>query len=86
MASITLDDVLEEYREVTVIERIDEAPGVISLRFADPSGAALPEWEPGAHIDVELGNDLVRQYSLCSRLDEPTWRIAVLKEEAGRGG
>ena len=62
MASITLDDVLEEFREVTVIERLDEATGVISLRFADPSGAALPEWEPGAHIDVELGGDIIRQY------------------------
>jgi len=86
MASITLDDALEEFREVTVIERIDEAPGVISLRFADPSGAPLPEWDPGAHIDIELANGMVRQYSLCSRLDEPTWRIAVLKEVAGRGG
>lgn len=47
MASITLDDALEEFREVTVIERIDEAPSVVSFRFADPTGAALPEWEPG---------------------------------------
>jgi ferredoxin-NADP reductase len=86
MASITLDDALEEFREVTVIERIDEAPAVVSFRFADPTGADLPEWEPGAHIDVELGGDMIRQYSLCSRLDEPTWRIEVLKEEAGRGG
>ena len=86
MANSTSGDALEEFREVTVIERIDEATGVVSLRFADPSGLPLPTWEPGAHIDVELGNDLIRQYSLCSRLDQPTWRIAVLKEPAGRGG
>lgn len=79
-------DRIEEYRDFTVIERVDEAEGVISIRFADPSGQPIPEWLPGAHVDVMLGNDMVRQYSLCSRLDEPTWRIAVLREPTGRGG
>lgn len=42
--------------------------------------------EPGAHIDLELANGFERQYSLCGRLGEPTWRIAVLREPGGRGG
>lgn len=41
---------------------------VMVLETAD--GAELPEWSPGAHIDLILGDDLVRQYSLCG--DPPT--------------
>jgi ferredoxin-NADP reductase len=76
----------EEYRDLVVTERVDEAVGVVSLRLEDPSGAELPAWEPGSHIDVHLGNDVERQYSLCSRYGDQTWRIAVLREPASRGG
>jgi ferredoxin-NADP reductase len=45
----------------------------------------LPPWSPGAHIDLALTPDLVRQYSLLPA--EPgTWRVAVLREVDGRGG
>jgi ferredoxin-NADP reductase len=64
-----------------------EADAVISLRLQDPDGASLPPWEPGAHIDVLFSNGILRQYSLCSDPADPTaWRIAVLREEASRGG
>jgi ferredoxin-NADP reductase len=76
----------EEFFDVLVTSRVEEADGVASLRFADPTGESLPAWEPGAHIDVQLGNGIERQYSLCSRIGEPTWRIAVLKEPVSRGG
>ncbi len=53
-----------------------EAEGVVSLRLG--SGAPLPSWRPGAHIDLVLPSGLVRQYSLCG---DPTendhYRIAV---------
>ena len=78
--------IVDEFRELLILERLDEASGVVSLRLADPTGAPLPEWEPGAHVDVLLEGGLERQYSLCSRVGEPTWRIAVLREPAGRGG
>jgi len=77
---------VEEYRDLVVTERVDEAVGVVSLRLEDPSGAPLPAWEPGSHIDLHLGNDVERQYSLCSRYGDQTWRIAVLREPASRGG
>lgn len=60
------------------------ADEVVALTLADPAGAALPAWEPGAHIDVDLGAGLVRQYSLCGEAGR--WRIAVLRDAAGRGG
>jgi ferredoxin-NADP reductase len=65
-----------------------EAPaeGVRRLRLVDPSGAPLPAWQPGAHIDLHLA-DLVRQYSLCGDpADTAEWSVAVLREPEGRGG
>jgi ferredoxin-NADP reductase len=64
-----------------------EAQGVLSLSLLPADGGTLPAWEPGAHIDVELGGGLVRQYSLCSEVGNlHEYRIAVLREAAGRGG
>ena len=63
------------------------AEGVISLTLADPTGAKLPAWTPGAHIDVLLDDTVVRQYSLCgSPGDQHSWRIGVLLDPGGRGG
>ncbi|QYX81785.1 PDR/VanB family oxidoreductase [Streptomyces akebiae] len=72
---------------VTVLSRKPAADGVTSLVLAPRDGVPLPRWQPGAHIDVVLPTGTVRQYSLCG----PTavtdcWRIAVLREPAGRGG
>ncbi len=73
--------------ELVVHSRAWAAEGVLVLDLRDPSGAALPSWTPGAHIDLVLPGDLVRQYSLCGDPAERlTWRIAVLREPAGRGG
>jgi len=46
----------------------------------------LPEVEPGAHIDLQLPNGLLRQYSLISPLcDARRYLIAVKREAQGRG-
>lgn len=72
---------------LTVVDRELVADGVVSLGLARADGGALPPWEPGAHVELSLPGDLVRQYSLCS---DPSasdrWRIAVLYEPGGRGG
>jgi ferredoxin-NADP reductase len=78
--------VYEDYRDLVVIERVEEADGVVSIRLGAPSGEKLPAWDPGAHIDLQLENGIERQYSLCSHYQADTWRIAVLKEPASRGG
>jgi len=78
--------VYEEYRDLVVLERVEEADGVVCIRLGAPSGERLPMWEPGAHIDVQLGNGVERQYSLCSHFHADTWRIAVLREPSSRGG
>lgn len=64
-----------------------EAADVLSLELDDPTGADLPAWEPGAHIDLRFENGVERQYSLCSDPDDRTaWRVAVLAEQVSRGG
>lgn len=63
------------------------ADDVVLLTLRDPSGADLSEWTPGAHLDLVLTADLVRQYSLCGDPGERSvYRVAVLREPAGRGG
>jgi ferredoxin-NADP reductase len=64
-----------------------ESTSVMSLELALPDGSALPEWQPGAHLDIVLPSGLVRQYSLCSDPgDLQNYRLAVLRETDGRGG
>ncbi|MGW3175221.1 PDR/VanB family oxidoreductase [Streptomyces sp. NPDC001153] len=73
--------------ELTVTAREFAATGVLALTLRDPLGRELPGWEPGAHVDLLLGPGLERQYSLCGDpADRSAWRIAVLREPAGRGG
>jgi ferredoxin-NADP reductase len=63
------------------------ADGVIALDLQNPTGADLPTWTPGAHIDLELGLDLVRQYSLCGDpADRTVWRVSILLAPDSRGG
>jgi ferredoxin-NADP reductase len=73
--------------DVTVAARLEVAEGVVTIALEDPTGAELPPWTPGSHIDLVLGSDLIRQYSLCGDPnDRQSWRIAVLLEPGGRGG
>ncbi|MGF6639938.1 ferredoxin-NADP reductase [Paraburkholderia sp. MM5496-R1] len=64
-----------------------EGKGINSYELVDPSGAELPAFTAGAHIDIHLGDGLVRQYSLCNAPNERhRYVIAVLRDERGRGG
>jgi ferredoxin-NADP reductase len=77
----------DELFELVVVAKDRLADGVVALELADPAGGDLPGWTPGAHVDVVLGPDLERQFSLCGDPDVPSrWRIAVLREDDGRGG
>jgi ferredoxin-NADP reductase len=64
-----------------------EAIGINSYELVDPEGRALPAAIAGSHIDIDLGEGLIRQYSLCNDpTDRSRYLIAVLQEAAGRGG
>jgi ferredoxin-NADP reductase len=77
-----------EQRELRVTQMTWEAEGVLSVRLARiESNDPLPEWAPGAHIDVYVPDGTTRQYSLCGDpADRSFWQIAVLREPEGRGG
>jgi ferredoxin-NADP reductase len=76
---------LQSHLQVSSIER--HAEGVLGLELCSLDGSHLPEWTPGAHIEIELAEGMVRHYSLCgSPNDVDLWRIAVLREAASRGG
>ncbi|WP_416968126.1 PDR/VanB family oxidoreductase [Streptomyces sp. 4F14] len=63
------------------------ADGVVLLTLRAPDGRPLPQWQPGAHIDLVLGAGLVRQYSLCGDpADRSRYQVAVLREPESRGG
>jgi ferredoxin-NADP reductase len=73
--------------DLVVAKREVAAQDVVALTLAHPAGRQLPQWTPGAHIDLILGDSLVRQYSLCGSVkDGATWRIGVLRERESRGG
>ncbi|WP_137897170.1 PDR/VanB family oxidoreductase [Sphingomonas sp. 2SG] len=50
------------------------------------SGEPLPAWAPGAHVEIELPNSLVRQFSLTGEPRAGRWILAVLLKGDGRGG
>lgn len=73
--------------ELVVTERTNEAEGVIGLTLARRDRGRLPDWSPGAHLDVTLPSGLIRQYSLCGDPAEGSiYRVAVLREDVSRGG
>jgi ferredoxin-NADP reductase len=79
------------YREVEVDAEVRRREAVsdtvLTLTLADPTGADLPGWSPGAHIDLMMTSSLVRQYSLCgdtAKRDE--WKVGVLRDPNSRGG
>ncbi|MEQ6902694.1 PDR/VanB family oxidoreductase [Nocardioides sp. YIM 152588] len=70
---------------VTALETI--ADDVVLLTLAHADGAELPAWTAGAHLDLVLGDDLVRQYSLCSSpAERGHYQVAVLRTPDSRGG
>ena len=79
---------VREHEGDLVVEAVDVlADGVVALTLADPEGASLPPWTPGAHVDLILTPDLVRQFSLCGLpSDDRRIRVAVLRDPVSRGG
>ena len=73
--------------KLVIRDRREESDGVVSLLLEHPEGDSLPQWQPGAHLDLILGNGLVRQYSLASDpADRRRYRVGVLREPQSRGG
>jgi ferredoxin-NADP reductase len=73
--------------ELAVARRTTVARDVVEFELHRVGGGELPEWQPGAHIDVVTGAGFVRQYSLCGDPgDRTSYRVAVLRQAESRGG
>ena len=74
-------------RSVVIARKTVEALDVCSFELVDPKGGALPPFSAGSHIDVQVGDGVVRQYSLCNDPREThRYLIAVLRDPNSRGG
>ncbi len=79
-----IDVVMKEARALT--------PTTRELTLVSADGAALPPWEPGAHIEIDIpGGAGTRAYALVGGTeagDDPatTYRIAVERKPESRGG
>ena len=64
-----------------------EAVDIVTLDLVHAEGQALPRFEAGSHIDLELPGGRVRQYSLCNAPREThRYQLGVLLDPASRGG
>lgn len=72
-------------RKVRVAEVRQEAEGILGLTLEDAQGRPLPKWSAGAHIELCVG-EFDRKYSLCGNPDSDSYQVAILREDAGRGG
>jgi vanillate monooxygenase ferredoxin subunit len=64
-----------------------EAEGIRCFDLVSADGASLPAFGAGAHIDLHLGEGLIRQYSLCNGPEQTgSYSVAVKLEPESRGG
>jgi len=76
-----------DWIEVYITRRAAEAHSIVSLELMPVDGGELPSFESGAHIDVQIETDLLRQYSLCNdSAERHRYLIAVLNTPDSRGG
>jgi reductive dehalogenase len=70
------------------LARVEAMTADISkYEFRSADGGPLPPFEAGAHLDVVVAPEFLRQYSLSGDpADRSRYQIAVLREDGGRGG
>jgi ferredoxin-NADP reductase len=70
-----------------VVRRTARTEGIVTLTLERADGGRLPDWTPGAHIDLVLASGVTRQYSLCGDPFDPMrYEVSVLREDHGHGG
>ncbi|WP_069300885.1 reductive dehalogenase [Neptunicoccus sediminis] len=70
------------------LSKVEHLTDSVTLyEFSNPDGSPMPESTAGAHIDVVVAPEFFRQYSMSQDpADRSKYQIAVLREDAGRGG
>ncbi|MEQ6248939.1 2Fe-2S iron-sulfur cluster-binding protein [Sulfitobacter sp. HNIBRBA3233] len=73
--------------ELEIAQAVRMTPEITRFRFRRPDGGDLPAWEAGAHLDIVVAPDYLRQYSMSGDpADRSCYEIGVLREDHGRGG
>jgi reductive dehalogenase len=70
------------------VSKVDQMTSDVTLyEFSSLDGAELPEWTAGAHLDIVVAPEFLRQYSMSGDpADRSKYQIGVLREDGGRGG
>ncbi|MGB3406462.1 MAG: reductive dehalogenase, partial [Jannaschia sp.] len=72
---------------VTIARVEAMSPTVTKYEFVAADGSDLPEWTAGAHLDIVVAPEYLRQYSMSGDpADRSRYQIGVLRDDAGRGG
>jgi reductive dehalogenase len=73
--------------QVEITKAEATADDVMKYEFTPVDGGDLPEWTSGAHLDIVVAPEFLRQYSMSGDpADRSKYQIAVLREDDGRGG
>ncbi|SHI94042.1 reductive dehalogenase [Shimia gijangensis] len=70
------------------LSKVEKMTGdVTKYEFSSMDGSDLPEWSAGAHLDILVAPEFLRQYSMSGDpADRSKYQIGVLREDEGRGG
>ncbi|MEM7303119.1 MAG: reductive dehalogenase [Pseudomonadota bacterium] len=71
-----------------VVSKVEKmSADVTKYEFSMADGSDLPQWEAGAHLDIVVAPEFLRQYSMSGDpADRSKYQIGVLREDEGRGG
>ena len=62
-------------------------PLITKYELVSVDGIPLPNWTAGAHLDIVVAPEYLRQYSMSGDPANPkSYQIGVLREDQGRGG
>ncbi len=95
LAKGELNGLVHEYRvkgespvvrvEVTKVEKM--TADTTKYELSSPDRSPLPQWSAGAHLDIVVAPEFLRQYSLSGDpADTSKYQIGVLREDEGKGG
>ena len=72
---------------VEVSKIVPMTAGISMYEFRSLDGSDLPSWTAGAHLDIVVAPEYLRQYSMSGDpADRSKYQIGVLREDGGRGG
>lgn len=77
---------MSQQMTVRVADKYKIAEDTVGIELVPQQGESLPAFTAGAHIDVFLGPNTVRQYSLANNpADKDRYLLGVLKDPQSRG-